>query len=79
MTFFADPGTDEKYYGLGFLGDNLSLKIMIGNVSIRAFQHPLMGVALMFESIGPLLCANMKCLCRRCAAGSRLQALFTST
>jgi hypothetical protein len=53
MKSFANPSTDEKYYRLGFSADGCSLKIMIGNVSIHAVEHPFRGVVLIFESITP--------------------------
>jgi hypothetical protein len=53
MKCFPDPRTDEKYCRLGFSRADLSMKITIGDVSIRAVPHPFKGAALIFTSIAP--------------------------
>ena len=53
MRTFIDPSTDEKYRKLGFREDRLCMKLTIGNVSVRAVEHPFKGVALFFESYTP--------------------------
>lgn len=53
MKFFSDPGTAEKYRQLGFSPADLSLRLIIGDLSIYALEHPFKGVVLIFESITP--------------------------
>ena len=79
MKFFSVPGTDGKYYRLGFSPDGPSLKVTIGDVSIYAVEHPFKGVALIFESITTRTVCQYEVSLPKAALFSRSPASSTST
>ncbi len=43
---------EHNYLGLGFLPDQLCLKLKVGCVEVKALDYPLGGIALFFSGVG---------------------------
>jgi len=44
---------EQNYCRLGFIPDQLNLKLRVGRVELKALDYPLGGIALFFEGVRP--------------------------
>ena len=44
---------EHNYLGLGFVPDQLNLKLKVGHVEVTALDYPLGGIAVFFSGVGP--------------------------
>lgn len=48
-----NPEDQQNYCSLGFIPDDLGLKLKVGKVELKALDYPLGGVALFFTGVRP--------------------------
>lgn len=48
---FSNAELESNYCGLGFVPEDLRLKLKVGHVELTAVQYPLGGVALFFTGV----------------------------
>lgn len=48
-----NPEDEQNYCRIGFVPDQLSLKLKVGRVELKALDYPLGGIALFFSGVRP--------------------------